>query len=159
MSSYLDQEIVHWEDVPALAGCQIETTVTVDEEHWKSFLHSSMMDDYYGEDLEHNWAHYPKGVLEGFHTLSLIDSLTRPFLRFDPDTCITYNYGLDKVRFTRMLVTEQELLLKARISKVREKPTGYVVHIDCDMRPVGDSEPAFIAEWLLMVVRRESSRT
>lgn len=146
------------EDLPSLAGQLIEATFTVGDESRRLFERATWLDREYGEALGQDGA-FPAGMVEGFHLLSLLDAVIHPFFKFSPERWVSWNYGLDRVRFIRPVVDTDELHLRAEIAEVKAKEPGYLVRFDCAIhaeRPEGLVLVA-VADWLAFVTARTDS--
>ncbi|MEV0186560.1 hypothetical protein AB0I54_46310 [Streptomyces sp. NPDC050625] len=100
---------------------------------------------------------YPKGMVEGFHSLSLIDWCLHQMVRTDPQTCYAYNYGLDKVRFPSSLTTSDDLRFEGEIAEVTPRNGGYLVRYRCTITAHGSDKPGLVADWLGLCLPRTST--
>lgn len=143
------------EDLAVLVGRVIETRFTVGDESRRLFERATWLDREYGEALGQGGA-FPAGMVEGFHLLSLLDAVTHPFFEFSPERWVSWNYGLDRVRFIRPVVDTDELLLRAEIAEVKAKDPGYLIRFDCAIYAERADELVLVAvaDWLAFVTPR-----
>lgn len=97
---------------------------------------------------------FPRGIVEGFHTLSLIDAMTELARPFDPATTYGYNYGLDRVRWMSPVRIGDTLRSRFECTAVDPRGEGWVVHWHCTVTVEGADRPAMVADWLCYVLPR-----
>lgn len=97
---------------------------------------------------------FPADILEGFHTLSLLDSVATLAIRFDPATTYSFNYGLDRVRFVEPVPIDVAIHSTFEIREVRAKGPGWLILRHCEFRIDGHDGPALVADWWLYVLPR-----
>jgi hypothetical protein len=95
-------------------------------------------------------------VVEGFHTLSLLDAMTELARPFDPATTYAYNYGLDRVRWVSPVRIGDELSSVFECTAVEPKGAGWIVHLHCTVTAAQAERPALVADWLVHVLPRPS---
>src|SRR5690554_1669239 len=83
---------IDYEAIPSLIGATIRTCFKISLQERAQFEAGTLLDKVYGEAL--HLPEYPQGLLEGFHSLSLLDALTHPFLDFNSKNTLSWNYGL-----------------------------------------------------------------
>jgi acyl dehydratase len=108
-------------------------------------------------DLAHPEAQpseFPSDIVEGFHTLALLDAMTELARPFDPVTTYAYNYGLDRVRWVSPVRIDDELLSTFECTEVVGKGEGWLVRWSCTVTVAGAARPAMVAEWLVYVLPR-----
>lgn len=94
------------------------------------------------------------GLIEGFHSLSLIDALFNEHLRFDRRECYVLNYGVDRVRFPAQLTVDRELVFGMRVSDVSPRNEAWIVTSEVELGEYGVAKPGLVASWKLFVARR-----
>lgn len=94
------------------------------------------------------------GILEGFHTLALIDALFNEHLRFDRTECFVLNYGVDHLRFPRQLTVEDDLEFEMTIENLEGRGAGVVVSTRFHISRIGDAKPGVTGIWKLFVAPR-----
>jgi acyl dehydratase len=99
-------------------------------------------------------AEFGSGLVEGFHTLALLDAMTELARPFDPATTYAFNYGLDRVRWVSPVHVGDELHSMFECTAVEPKGDGWVVHWHCTVTAAGASRPALVADWLVHVLPR-----
>lgn len=100
---------------------------------------------------------FPANIVEGFHTLSLLAAMTELARPFDPATTYAYNYGLDRVRWVSPVTIDDELHSTFHCTSAEPKGDGWVVRWNCTVTVVGAERPAMVADWLVLVLPRQSS--
>lgn len=94
-------------------------------------------------------AGFPEDMIEGFHSLALIDAVSRlalPSLVRRPG--IGYNYGLDRVRFTSPIRIGDRVRSRFEVTDVRPRGAGYITRRHCELTVEGAERPALVADWL-----------
>jgi acyl dehydratase len=91
-------------------------------------------------------------IVEGFHTLALLDAICSFVMRFDPATTYAYNYGLDRVRFTSPVLVGTELQSTVETTDVERHGEGYKVLRRVTVRTAGSASPSLIADWWVLVL-------
>lgn len=99
-------------------------------------------------------AEFGADIVEGFHTLALLDAMTELARPFDPTTTYAYNYGLDRVRWVTPVRIDDELHSLFECTAVEPKANGWVVHWHCTVTATGADRPAMVADWLVYVLPR-----
>jgi hypothetical protein len=134
--------------------------LTIDREHLASFAFSTYLTaDALGRSLPPSPTH---DLVDGFLLLSLVAhaDLARPLL--DPASTYAYNYGLDRVRFTRPVHVGEPVRVSRTVVAVRHKsPSRALVTCDGTIDVAGADRPAMAATWLVLHVdaRAEAARS
>jgi hypothetical protein len=125
--------------------------LTIDREHLAGFAFSTYLTaGDLGRSLPDSPTH---DLVDGFLLLSLVAhaDLARPFL--DPATTYAYNYGLDRVRFTRPVHVGEQVRVSRTVTGVRLKtPTRALVTCEGTVDVEGADRPAMAATWLVLHV-------
>lgn len=147
---------VAFDDIPALAGRIYRSDpfmIDVEETSvFETLTYFRPLDD--AETSEEVAA----GLIEGFHSLALIDALFNEHLRFDRRECYVLNYGVDRVRFPAQLTVEKRLTSDMRIADVSPRGEAWLVTIDVEVGEEGAEKPGLVAAWKLFVARRRGYR-
>ena len=101
-------------------------------------------------------ADYPSGMIEGFHSLSLVDYLTQSVVRPDPVTTYPLNYGINHVRFPSKMTVHDTLWYRSEITDVVPRGEGYVITYDIAVGVQGSDKPGLVVQWLMIVFERDA---
>lgn len=99
---------------------------------------------------------FPADIVEGFHTLALLDAMSELARPFDPSTTFAYNYGLDRVRWVSPVRIGDRLNSRFDCTGVERKGDGWLVRWSCTVTVVGGQKPTMIADWLVYVLPRDA---
>ncbi|MBL8930777.1 MAG: hypothetical protein JNL54_11680 [Kineosporiaceae bacterium] len=102
-------------------------------------------------------AEFPADIVEGFHTLALLDAMSELARPFDPTTTYAYNYGLDRVRWVSPVRIGDELHSSFECTGVDAKGDGWLVRWRCTVTVTGADRPALVADWLVYVLPRHTA--
>lgn len=92
-------------------------------------------------------------IAHGFLTLSLLPRLNDELMVMPEGTTMTFNYGLDKVRFLQPVKSGSRLRLWSRILEVKRKNGGRILmKSEAKVEIEGEKKPAVIAETLYLFV-------
>lgn len=97
---------------------------------------------------------FPSDIVEGFHTLAMLDAVSSLVMRFDPATCYAYNYGLDRVRFTAPIMIGDPVSSRFEVLDVRPRNDGLLVLRRCTLHI--EDRQALIADWWVYVLPRRT---
>lgn len=143
------------EEIPMLAGTSHSgAPLRVSREQRDSFERITLVDLAHPEQQP---AEFPADIVEGFHTLALLDAMSELARPFDPVTTYAYNYGLDRVRWVSPVRIGDELHSTFECTRVEPKGAGWLVHWTCTVTVAGAERPALVAEWLVYVLPRPSA--
>lgn len=149
------QEVVAFENLPTLVGRRFASdSFRVTQQEVDTFEDITGVTTTYEDSLA---ADYPEGMIEGFHSLALLDYLVHGLVRPDPVTCFTFNYGVDRVRFTAPLHTTDELYFTMEIRAAESRGKGYLMRYHCVIGAVGQERPGMVADWLGLVLPRTTT--
>lgn len=153
----MKQKIVTLSELPDHEGLElVSEPFSVSFEDQRLFEESTWMPRIYPPDQE-SAPDYPEGMIEGFHTLGLLDVLVHEMFRVDPGKTYAFNYGLDNVRFPAGITVTDSLVLTATIAKVVPRNGGYLVTYHCEITAVGATKPGMVADWHGLVLPRAST--
>lgn len=147
-----------FDDITALTG-RSETSdwLQIDEEHLKAFALASYLEpDRVDLTPSRNHAMGPT-LVDGFLLLSLLVyfDFAAPLLRVEGG--YGFNYGTDRVRFTKPVFVGDSVRLKRTVVDViRKSPTRLLVTLDCELEMQSTGETAMVARWLYMLVDGQS---
>ena len=142
-------------ELPDLAGREFAGAAFVIEPHEKTAFESvTWIDRVYTEP---DPPEFPATLVEGMHTLSMLDAIQKTAFRIDPPKTYGFNYGFDRVRFTSQVHVGDTLLSKFRIVSVDARGEGYLVTMGCELRVDGADKPALLAEWIVLCLQRSDS--
>ncbi|MFE7244630.1 hypothetical protein ACFU8W_23750 [Streptomyces sp. NPDC057565] len=91
---------------------------------------------------------YPDGMIEGFHSLALVDHLSVSLVRPDPKTTFVFNYGANRLRFPSGLTTKDKLSYRLEVLDVVPRGDGYLLTYDSSITAHGADRPGMRVEWL-----------
>jgi acyl dehydratase len=139
-------------EIPHLAGTSHRgVLMTVSETERNSFENLTWVDRAYPLP---DAPEFPARIVEGFHTLALVDAMAALARPFDPATTYAYNYGLDRVRWVSPVLIGDELESMFEYVEVTERKGGWLVRRRVTISVVGADEPSMIADWLVYVLPR-----
>src|ERR1700691_5821742 len=91
--------------------------LTIDREHLAGFAFSTYLTaDALGRSLPPSPTH---DLVDGFLLLSLVAHADLALPLLDPTTTYAYNYGLDRVRFTRPVHVGESVRVSRTVTRVR----------------------------------------
>ncbi len=97
---------------------------------------------------------FPPEIVEGFHSLALLDAVATLARPFDPMTTYGYNYGLDRVRFVSPIMIGDEVHSHFEVLDVIPKDTGWLVSRRCVLTVAGAEKPSLVADWWVYILPR-----
>ncbi|HEX2313920.1 MAG TPA: hypothetical protein VHJ17_09310 [Thermomonospora sp.] len=104
-------------------------------------------DDPYGERL-----------ISGFLLLSMLVAFHKRDLDLDLGGAYGLNYGLDRVRFLRPVLTGERVRVRAELVEAHEKSPGRMRVLTRNVLEVeGTDEPAMVADWITLFVDPEAA--
>jgi acyl dehydratase len=98
---------------------------------------------------------FPENIVEGFHSLAMLDAIQKTAYRIDPTECYGFNYGLDHVRFPSQMFVGDRILSTFEVRSVTRRGSGYLVTIGCELQVEGAEKPGLVAEWVVLVLPRQ----
>ncbi|WP_155884588.1 hypothetical protein [Actinomadura flavalba] len=88
--------------------------------------------------------------VSGFLMLSMLAAFHKRELRLPPGRH-ALNYGLDRVRFLRTVMTGEQVRLDAELLDAVEKSSGLRVLTRNRLYVEGFDDPAMIADWIMLI--------
>jgi acyl dehydratase len=150
-------EPVKLSEIPELAGSSFDgDPFVVSNEERELFEHVTWVDRAYPEP---DAPEFPRDLVEGFHTLALLDAVATLVRPFDPRTTYGYNYGLDKVRFVSPIRIGDRVNSHFEVLRVQPKASGWLVLRRCTLTVEAATRPAMVADWWVLVLPRSDSGT
>lgn len=145
-------DVITLDEIPSLAGTSyVGASMTVTEQERDLFEHVTWVDRAYPQP---DAPEFPARIVEGFHTLALLDAMATLVRPFDPATTYAYNYGLDRVRFVSPVRIGDRLESRFECTEVAVKNSGWLVRRRATVSVTGADQPALVADWLLYVLPR-----
>jgi acyl dehydratase len=95
---------------------------------------------------------FPEDIVEGFHSLAMLDAISALALMIDHSTVTGYNYGLDRVRFTAPIRIGDRVRSQFEVTDVRPRGEGYLILRHCELTVEGAPRPALVADWWALVL-------
>jgi acyl dehydratase len=143
---------IPFEAIPTLAGTTYEgEPFTVTREERDAFEHVTWVTRAYPDPDPPG---FPEDIVEGFHSLALLDAVSTMADPFKPESVVGYNYGLDRVRFTAPIHIGDRVLSRFEVKEVRRRGDGYVVLRHCELTVEGADRPALVADWWGLLLPR-----
>jgi carnitine-CoA ligase len=137
--------IVRFEDLSALVGTVVEgEPFTVSREERDAFEDVTWITRAYPKELP---AEFPGDIVEGFHSLALLDAVLTMAAPPLDTSMYGYNYGLDRVRFTAPIRIGDRVHSRFEVREVRPKDEGLLVLRHCELTVEGADRPALVADW------------
>ncbi|WP_163512177.1 hypothetical protein [Fodinicola acaciae] len=112
-------------------------------ELWEQGTYLDLIPDAYYEEG------YGDGLVEGYHLLGMLDYLMNQVLTTG-GRWVTWNYGLDRVRFVSVIRERDRFRLTGSIVNVEERKQGFLVTNDIVAEVHGREKPGFIATQLAL---------
>ncbi len=145
------EEDLAFDELPSTVGRVIVgDAFTIGEEDSAHFQRATWLDKAYPGGYAEE---FPETLVEGFHLLAMLDAVAR-FANERSDTLWGLNYGLDKVRFVRMVHRGDRIVPSIEALDVTPKGRGYKVLRRFTFTVEGTSTPAMVADWWSYVLPR-----
>lgn len=139
-------------EIPALVGREFPGMPFVIEPQEKATFESvTWIDRVYTEP---DPPEFPATLVEGLHTLSMIDAIQKTAFLVDPAATYGFNYGFNRVRFTSQVHVGDTIRSKFRIVSAEPRGEGYLVTMACELQVDGADKPALLAEWIVLSLQR-----
>lgn len=139
-------------EIPDLVGREFPGMPFVIEPQEKaSFESVTWIDRVYTEP---DPPEFPATLVEGLHTLSMIDAIQKTAFLVDPGATYGFNYGFNRVRFTSQVHVGDTILSKFTIVSAEPRGEGYLVTMACELQVDGANKPALLAEWIVLSLQR-----
>ncbi|WP_154402265.1 MaoC/PaaZ C-terminal domain-containing protein [Ornithinimicrobium cavernae] len=146
-----DQTLDHMQDLTGRS--ETSEWLQIDESHLKDFARASYLEpDRVDLTPSRNHAMGPT-LVDGFLMLSLLVYFDFASQLFRIPGGYGFNYGLDRVRFTKpVFVGDRVRLTRTVVDVVHKSPTRLLVTLDCELEMESTGETAMVARWLYMIV-------
>lgn len=139
--------------LPSLEGRRfIGPAFAIEAAEKRTFESVTWIDDVYTEP---DPVDFPEDIIEGFHSLALLDAVQKMSFLVAPRECYGFNYGLNHVRFPSQMLVGDQIVPSFEVRSVQQRGTGYLVSIGCELTVVGADKPGLVAEWLVLILPRE----
>jgi carnitine-CoA ligase len=146
-------EPYHFADLPKLAGQRfVGSTFVIEPSERRSFETLTWIDKTY---VDGHPPEFPADIIEGFHSLALLDALQKTAFRGSPAECYGYNYGLNHVRFPSQMFTGDRIVPTFFVKSVERRGAGFLTVTDCELRVEGAAKPGLVAEWVGLALPRK----
>jgi carnitine-CoA ligase len=141
---------LRYADIPSLVGHRYSgEPFTVTRAERDGFEQLTWVDRAYPDP---DPPEFPEDIVEGFHSLALLDAVSTMAEPFEPGTTTGYNYGLDRVRFTAPININDRVHSSFEIKEVRERGQGFLILRHCELTVEGAERPALVADWWVHVL-------
>ncbi len=141
--------ISSFEDLKALEGLEVGVSdwLLISQEHINQFANLTHDHQWIHVDVERAKKEMPGGttIAHGYLTLSMIPAMTAGFLEFT-NLKMGINYGLNKVRFTNMVVVDSRIRARSVVKTVRQRSEAIQLIGETSVEIEGESKPACIVE-------------
>ncbi|TSE13409.1 hypothetical protein C1D09_004100 [Mesorhizobium intechi] len=139
---------VKWESIQELVGRSfVSDWLMVAPDRLRWFDLAAYIDD---NENSMSSALYPKGMIEGFHLLSLLDHLVNQALVVEDPDWSGWNYGFDSVRFVSMVTTDDHIRVRGNVVSIEPRGKRHLITINCSIEVKGREKPAMVAVWKVM---------
>ena len=96
--------------------------------------------------------------IDGFMLLSLLESALFDNFPFYEEGVVTYNYGVDSLRFPATAYLEHQMRARAVLLSVTDKPSGFLCRIKTLMELQGIEKPALSLEFLILLTQTKVNK-
>lgn len=147
--------LFHIDEAPQWIGKTIGTSpwVTVTQDMVDEFANSTHDPDWMHVDVERSRREspYKETIVQGFLMLSLVIDLSHQIGLVPGGTSYALNYGLDRVRFTSVVLTGSRL--RSHVTLVDATPRGdkgMLLKQQHRIEVENKEKPAVVADWLVL---------
>ena len=141
--------ISSFEDLKALEGLEVGVSdwLLISQESINQFANLTHDHQWIHVDVERAKKEMPGGttIAHGYLTLSMIPAMTAGFLEFT-NLKMGINYGLNRVRFTNMVVVDSRIRARSVVKTVRQRSEAIQLIGETSVEIEGESKPACIVE-------------
>ena len=141
--------ISSFEDLKALEGLEVGVSdwLLISQEHINQFANLTHDHQWIHVDVERAKKEMPGGttIAHGYLTLSMIPAMTAGFLEFT-NLKMGINYGLNRVRFTNMVVVDSRIRARSVAKMVKQRSKAIQLIGETSVEIEGESKPACIVE-------------
>jgi carnitine-CoA ligase len=146
-------EPYHFADLPKLVGQRfVGNTFVIEASERQAFETVTWIDKAY---VDGHPPEFPADIIEGFHSLALLDAIQKTAFRSSPTESYGFNYGLNRVRFPSQMFIGDRIVPTFVVRSVERRGPGFLVVTDCELRVEGAEKPGLVAEWVGLVLPRE----
>ncbi|HEU5028796.1 MAG TPA: MaoC/PaaZ C-terminal domain-containing protein [Spirillospora sp.] len=141
-------------DFPDLVGKELFCSdwVPLHDDDETAFGHATFLrEDFLGRPPSTGGPDGERAV-SGFLLLSMLVAFHKRELDLSSGGASGLNYGVDKVRFLRPVLTGQRVRVRATLLDVREKDAGTRVLTRNVLEAEGAEAPAMVADWITFFV-------
>ena len=141
--------ISSFEDLKALEGQEVGVSdwFQITQEQINQFADVTLDHQWIHVDVERAQQEMPGGttIAHGYLTLSMIPAMTAGFLEFT-NLKMGINYGLNKVRFTNMVVVDSRIRARSVVQAVRQRSGAAQLVGLTTVEIEGETKPACVVE-------------
>jgi acyl dehydratase len=155
MTAETAPRLFHINDAANYVGRAIGVSpwVTIDQAMVDGFANSTHDPDWMHVDVERSRRESPyRGtIVQGFLMLSLLIDLSHQIGLVPKGTSYALNYGLDRVRFTSVVLTGARVRTHATLAAVEPRGEGRTLFkAHHRMEVEGQEKPSMVADWLTL---------
>ena len=141
--------ISSFEDLKALEGLEVGVSdwFQITQDQINQFADVTLDHQWIHVDVERAQKEMPGGttIAHGYLTLSMIPAMTAGFLEFT-NLKMGINYGLNKVRFTNMVVVDSRIRARSVVQAVRQRSGAAQLVGLTTVDIEGETKPACVVE-------------
>ena len=141
--------ISSFEDLKALEGLEVGVSdwFQITQDQINQFADVTLDHQWIHVDVERAQKEMPGGttIAHGYLTLSMIPAMTAGFLEFT-NLKMGINYGLNKVRFTNMVVVDSRIRARSVVQTVRQRSGAAQLVGLTTVDIEGETKPACVVE-------------
>jgi acyl dehydratase len=130
---------------------------TIDQERINGFARNTIDWDVMHVDPAWCAEHSPFGkpIAFGFQTLSMLTHLMSDAIARPDDQAYALNYGFDRIRLMSPVTVGSEIRASFILKKVERKDSKTTLNtLTTTVEIKGQTKPALVADWLVMMVRK-----
>jgi acyl dehydratase len=143
----------HFADMPMLEGKRFRLPpFVIEASEVRAFESVTWIDRVYTDP---DPPEFPQDIIEGFHSLSLLDAVHKMAYRVDPAECYAFNYGLNLVRFPSPMFIGDRIVPTLEVRSVRRRGNGFLVVLACELQVEGAAKPGLVADWVVLTLPRK----
>lgn len=148
------------DELAALVGQELGVSewVQLDEQTIASFGHLTGDTHWVHMDSERARRETPFGatIAHGFFVLALVTGLSNQCYAVR-DVSRWLNYGLDRVRFTAVVVAGSRLRLRLTLLALEPQKVGTRLRLGCTIELEGSERPAAVCEWICIAFEEKEA--
>jgi len=145
--------LFHIDEGPKLVGTRIGTSpwVTLDQEHVSLFGDATLDHDWAHVDPERSARESPYGgtIVQGFLMMSMLIHLHEAMGLPPAGTGFALNYGMDRVRFTDVVMTGSRVRVAVDLTRFEPKGEAILMATRDTMEVDDKAKPCMVADWLV----------